>query len=70
MTDQQENEPVVLCSVRITGKDIPEDDQIPRGLLVTGTEVHAKVLCGKHKLGYSLFYGVWEFVYEKMFNFF
>jgi hypothetical protein len=70
MTDQQENEPVVLCSVRITGDDIPKDDQISRELLVTGTEVHAKVLCGKHKLGYSLFYGVWEFVYEKIFNFF
>jgi hypothetical protein len=70
LTDQNENEPVVLCSVRISGSDIPEDEQIPRSILVTGTEVHAKILCGDHRLGYSLFYGVWEFLYEKMFNFF
>ena len=34
-------------------------------LLVAGTEVVAKVRCGNHRMGYSLFYGVWEFIYEK-----
>ena len=39
-------------------------------LLIAGTEVHAKVRCGNHALGYSLFYGVWEFLYEKVIFFF
>ena len=39
-------------------------------LLVTGTEVHAKVRCGNHALGYSFFYGLWEFLYEKVVFFF
>ena len=33
---------------------------------VSGTEVRAKVRCGNHRAGYSLFYGVWEFLYEKV----
>jgi hypothetical protein len=37
---------------------------------VTGTEVVAKVRCGNHAMGYSLFYGVWEFFYEKVVFFF
>ncbi len=66
-----ENEPVVLASVRLSGDDIPADKQAPRDpLYVTGTEVHAKILCGNHRMGYSLFYGVWEFFYEKVVFFF
>ena len=40
--------------------------RVPHELLLSGTEVHAKVRCGNHRLGYSLFYGVWEFFYEKV----
>jgi len=41
-----------------------------KNLLLTGTEVVAKVRCGDHAMGYSLFYGVWEFIYEKVVFFF
>ncbi|MBL8799721.1 MAG: efflux RND transporter periplasmic adaptor subunit [Planctomycetia bacterium] len=66
----EETEPVVLASVRIDGPDIDPSYRIPTELLVTGTEVHAKVRCGNRPMVYSLFYGVWEFVYEKVVWFF
>ncbi|MGE3803162.1 MAG: efflux RND transporter periplasmic adaptor subunit [Gemmataceae bacterium] len=62
----EEAEPVVDVYVRISGRDIPPQYQLPRDLLLTGTEVHAKIRCGDHAMGYSLFYGVWEFLYEKV----
>jgi hypothetical protein len=68
--DHNESEPIVFAYVRVSGNDIPEDMRIPRDLLVTGVEVHAKVRCGDHAMGYSLFYGVWEFLYEKVIFFF
>ena len=70
--DNNEAEPVVLAWVRIDGADIAKDDQIPLDpkQRVTGTEVHAKIRCGNHAMGYSLFYGVWEFFYEKVVFFF
>jgi hypothetical protein len=68
--DNNETEPVVLAWVRIDGDDIPEENRIPKDRRVTGTEVHAKIRCGDHRLGYSLFYGVWEFFYEKIVFFF
>jgi hypothetical protein len=68
--DNNESEPVVLAWVRIDGEGIPKEAQIPADRRVTGTEVHAKIRCGDHKLGYSLFYGVWEFIYEKIVFFF
>jgi hypothetical protein len=69
--DNNEAEPVVRAWVRIAGDDIPEDRRIPEKLLtVADTEVKAKVRCGYHKMGYSLFYGVWEFFYEKVVFFF
>jgi hypothetical protein len=64
--DNNESEPVVLAYVRIDGDDIPEAYRLPRDLLLSGAEVHAKVRCGDQRMGYSLFYGVWEFVYEKV----
>jgi hypothetical protein len=67
--DNNEPEPYVVAFVRVAGKDIPEDLRL-RGPLTSGTEVHAKVRCGNHKLGYALFYGVWEFLYEKVVFFF
>jgi hypothetical protein len=38
--------------------------------MLTGTEIHARVRCGNAAMGYSLFYGVWEFIYEKIVFFF
>jgi hypothetical protein len=64
--DNNEPEPVVLARVRIEGADIPADKQLPRDLLLSGVEVHAKVRCGDRAMGYSLFYGLWEFLYEKV----
>jgi hypothetical protein len=70
--DNNEAEPVVLAYVRIEGDDIPQASRIPHddNFLVTGTEAVAKVRCGNHAMGYSLFYGVWEFIYEKIVFFF
>jgi hypothetical protein len=68
--DNNENEPYVLCYVRIDDPSIDVAYRLPRDTLTSGTEVHAKVRCGKHALGYSLFYGVWEFLYEKVVFFF
>ena len=71
--DNNEQEPVVLAYVRLVGEGIADQDSLPLQsphLLVTGTEVHAKVRCGTHPMGYSLFYGVWEFFYEKVVFFF
>jgi hypothetical protein len=72
--EKNESEPVVIAYVRIDGDDIPEDMKLPRNKKnekgredrVAGTEVHAKVRCGNRPMGYSLFYGVWEFLYEKV----
>jgi hypothetical protein len=69
--DNNEAEPVVLAWVRIVGDDIPEGMRVPEKLMQTSdTEVKAKIRCGRHKMGYSLFYGVWEFFYEKVVFFF
>ena len=65
-----ESEPVVIAYVDIENPGIPEGYRVSRKQLVSGTEVRAKVDCGKHVAGYSLFYGVWEFVYEKVVFFF
>ncbi len=63
--DNNEAEPMVIAFARIHGDDIPENQRIPPTLLLTGTEVHSRIRCGNHAMGYSLFYGVWEFLYEK-----
>jgi hypothetical protein len=68
--EHNESAPVVICYVSLDDPSIPEVDRVPEGLLVTGVEVHAKIRCGKHPMGYSLFYGVWEFFYEKVVFFF
>jgi hypothetical protein len=69
--DQNESEPVVLAWVRIHGKGIPPESRIPPELLLTGIEVHSRIRCGNRAMGYSLFYGVWEFIYENLvFRFF
>ncbi|MCE9533934.1 MAG: hypothetical protein K8T89_22840 [Planctomycetes bacterium] len=62
--DHNESELVVYAYVRVNEPGIPPADQIPTELLVTGVEVHTKIRCGNHSLGYSLFHGAWEFIYE------
>jgi hypothetical protein len=69
-TDNNEAQPVVYAWVRIQGKDIPKESQLPPELLLTGTGVHARVRCGDHPMGYSLFYGVWEWFYDRVVFFF
>jgi hypothetical protein len=68
--ENNEAEPVVLAWVRINGDDIPEASRIPPELLLTGTNVHTRIRCGNRAMGYSLFYGVWEFFYENIVFFF
>lgn len=64
--DPTDPEPVVRGSVRLEGPDIPEAERIPRDLLVAGTEVHARIRCGREPLGYCLFHGLWEFLHERI----
>ena len=52
------------------GDDIPEGYRLSPSDLVTGAEVHTRIRCGNHAMGYSLFYGLWEFLYEKVVFFF
>jgi hypothetical protein len=68
--DHNESEPVVLAWAQLSGDGIPKEEQVPPELLLTGIEVHSRVRCGNHAMGYSLFYGVWEFIYEKVVFFF
>jgi hypothetical protein len=46
--------------------DIPLAEQVPPSLLLSGGEVHTRIRCGNRAMGYSLFYGVYEFTYEKV----
>lgn len=64
--DQNESEPVVYAYVRMNTADIPKEYHLDERLLVTDAEISAKIRCGKHAMGYSMFYGVWEFLYEKV----
>ncbi|HTK76535.1 MAG TPA: efflux RND transporter periplasmic adaptor subunit, partial [Gemmataceae bacterium] len=59
--EHNESAPVVIAYVTLDDPSIPEADRVPDNLLLTGVEVHGKIRCGKHPMGYSLFYGVWEF---------
>lgn len=68
--DNNEPEPVIHAWIRISGEGISREQQIPTDLLLTGIEVHSRVRCGNRAMGYSLFYGVWEFLYEKVVFFF
>jgi hypothetical protein len=68
--EKDESEPEVIAFVSIDDPSIDPAYRLSREALTSGTEVHAKVRCGKHRLGYALFYGVWEFLYEKVVFFF
>lgn len=63
--DTQDAEPYVLAYVDIEHGKIPEGYRAP-ARMTSGTEIRAKILCGNARAGYSLFYGVWEFLYEKV----
>ena len=66
--DKDNPEPVVTAFVRI---DDPALVERLRGFGErSGTEVKAKIRCGTRRMGYALFYGVWEFIYEKIVFFF
>src|SRR6202011_3434879 len=67
--DKDEAEPVVLAYVRINNdrddpdlSEIPADYLLPPEMLLPGVEVHGKVRCDNPPMGYSLFYGVFEFL--------
>jgi hypothetical protein len=70
--DNNESEPVVVAYGLIDSDNIPMASRLPHdeNFLVTGTEIVAKIRCGNRPMGYSLFYGVWEFFYEKVVFFF
>jgi len=68
--DHNETSPVVVAYVSLNDKDIPEESRLPPELQVAGVEVHSKVRCKNERLGYSLFYGLWEFLYDKVVFFF
>jgi hypothetical protein len=72
-----EPEPVVLAWVRVSPKELPGGGpdidpayQLRPEYLLADAEVHTKIRCGNRAMGYSLFYGVWEFFYEKVIFFF
>lgn len=64
--DHNETAPVVVAYVSLDDPEIPQEYRLPEQLLVTGVEVHAKIRGQSHAMGYSLFYGLWEFLYEKV----
>ena len=75
--DNNEPEAIVYAWARINpikvkdkdGKeidDIPADMRVPARMLTSGSEVHTRIRCGNYPAGYSLFYGVYEFLYEKV----
>lgn len=68
--EHDETEPVVTAYVKLNLEDIPESQHIPTDQFVTGLEVSVRIRCGDHAMGYSLFHGVWEWLYEKVVFFF
>jgi hypothetical protein len=68
--DNNESEPVTLAWVRLSGKDIPDASQLKPSNLTAGLDVRTRIRCGYYPMGYSLFYGVFEFLYEKVIFFF
>jgi hypothetical protein len=68
--EHDENEPVVTAYVKLNLDDMPQDKWVPRGQFTTGLEVRTRIRCGDHRLGYSMFHGVWEWFYEKVVFFF
>jgi hypothetical protein len=68
--ENNESEPVTFAWVRVHGKDIPADYVIPADKLVADLAVTTKIRCGNRAMGYSLFYGIGEWIFEKIVFFF
>lgn len=64
--DNNESESIVVAWASIDDADIAPEDRVPPGLLLSGSEVHTRIRCGDARMGYSLFYPVYEFMYEKV----
>lgn len=64
-----ETEPIVVAYVQLT-EGVPAEMQIPREYLLAGVEVTARIRCGLHSSGYSLFYGVYDWICEQWFKIF
>jgi hypothetical protein len=64
--DANDPEPFVIAYATIEHEDIPPEYRVNRERLTSNTELHGKIHCGPARAGYSLFYGVWEFLYEKV----
>jgi hypothetical protein len=68
--DNNETEPVTLAWVRLSGDDIDPAYQMKPDQLVAGLDVRTRIRCGNRPMGYSLFFGLFEFLYEKVVFFF
>jgi hypothetical protein len=68
--ENNESDPVTFAWVRIHGKDIPPEYQVPSDKLLADLGVRTRIRCGNRAMGYSLFYGVGEWIYEKIVFFF
>jgi len=68
--DHNESEPIVTAPVRVNLEEFGPAGQIPQELKVAGVEVHTRIRCGEHSMGYSMFHGVWEWFFEKVIFFF
>ncbi len=68
--DHNEQEPIMIAYVRVSLEEFGAAGQVPPELKVAGVEVHTRIRCGDHALGYSLFHGVWEWFFEKVIFFF
>jgi hypothetical protein len=62
--DNNESEPVTLAWVRVHGDDIPEAYRLSPENLLAGVQARTNIRCGNRAMGYSLFYPVWELLYE------
>ena len=69
--DNNESEPVTIAWVRLSGRDIPANYQLSPVDLIPGLDMfRTRIRCGTRPMGYSLFYGVWEYAYETFVFFF
>jgi hypothetical protein len=64
--DHNETDQVITAYVKINLADIPQSQHVPKEILISGQEIHARILCGNESSGYSLFHGVYEWFYEKV----
>jgi len=70
--DNGETEPVTMAWVRLSGEDIPKAYRLENDKenVVAGLDVRTRIRCGNRAMGYSLCYGVFEWLYEKIVFFF